>query len=92
MRSTELSKYLNGDVERTAYLARKDILLRQKASIAESLRDFGQQRKNWVEPLRSFVLSLREAVELGKTDNHLEWKRFFQKIGSSPSLKDKTLS
>ncbi|KKW10695.1 MAG: hypothetical protein UY50_C0028G0002 [Parcubacteria group bacterium GW2011_GWA2_49_9] len=42
--------------------------------------------------MRSFVLSLREAVELGKTDNHLEWKRFFQKIGSNPSLKDKTLS
>ena len=87
-----VSVYLDGDIERTAYLTRKDLLLRQKASIAESLRDFGQQRKNWVEPLRSFVLSLREAVELGKTDNHLEWKRFFQKIGSNPSLKDKTLS
>ena len=87
-----VSVYLDGDIERTAYLTRKDLLLRQKASIAESLRDFGQQRKNWVEPLQSFVLSLREAVELGKTDNHLEWKRFFQKIGSNPSLKDKTLS
>ena len=87
-----VSIYLDGDIERTAYLSRKDLLLRQKASIEESLRDFGQQRKNWIEPLRSFVLSLREAVELEKTDNHLEWKRFFQKIGSNPSLIDKTLS
>ena len=87
-----ISIYFDGDIERPIYLERKDLLLRQKASIAESLRDFEQQRKNWIEPLRSFVLSLREAVELEKTDNHLEWKRFFQKIGSNPSLNDKTLS
>ena len=37
-------------------------------------------------------MSLREAVELEKTENHRAWKEFFQKIGSNPSLKDKTLS
>ena len=87
-----ISVYLDDDIERPIYLERKDLLLRQKMSIEESLRDFGQQRKNWIEPLRSFVLSLREAVELEKTDNYPEWKRFFQKIGSNPSLNDKTLS
>ena len=73
-------------------MERKDLLLRQKVSIEESLRDFGQQRKNWIEPLRSFILSLRKAVELEKTDNYPEWKRFFQKIGSNPFLNNKTLS
>ncbi|PIR56012.1 MAG: hypothetical protein COU73_03285, partial [Parcubacteria group bacterium CG10_big_fil_rev_8_21_14_0_10_46_32] len=24
--------------------------------------------------------------------NHLEWKKFFQKIGSNPEIKDKTVS
>ena len=37
-------------------------------------------------------MSLKEAVDLEKTENYLEWKTFFQKIGSNPILKDKTLS
>jgi hypothetical protein len=87
-----ISLYLDGDIEREIYLERKDLLLRQKAKFEESFRDFGQQGKNRLEPLRSFVLSLREAMELEKTSNHLEWKKFFQSIGSNPSLKDKTVS
>ena len=86
-----VSIYLDGDIERGIYLERKDILLRQKAGIEESLKDFGQQRKNWIEPLRSFVLSLKEAVDLEKSDNQLAWKQFFQKIGSNPEIKDKTI-
>ena len=86
-----VSIYLDGDIERSTYLEHKDILLRQKAGIEESLRDFGQQRKQWIEPLRSFVLSLKEATDLEKTDNQLEWKQFFQKIGSNPEIKDKTI-
>jgi len=87
-----VSLYLDGDIERDTYLQRKDLLLRQKAKFEESFKDFGQQRKNWVEPLRSFVLSLREAVILEKGENYFAWKEFFQKIGSNPILKDKTLS
>src|SRR3990167_10314169 len=87
-----VSLYLDGDIEREMYLERKDLLLRQKAKFEESFKDFGQQRKNWVEPLRSFVLSLREAVILEKGENYFAWKEFFQKIGSNPILKDKTLS
>ena len=87
-----VSIYLDGDIERPIYLERKDLLMREKAVIEESLRDFGQQRKNWIEPLRSFVLSLREAIKLQGQDNMHEWRDFFRKIGSNPSLKDKTLS
>ena len=87
-----VSIYLDGDIEREIYLQRKDLLLRQKAKFEESFKDFGQQRKNWVEPLRCFVLSLKEATDLEKSENYLEWKTFFQKIGSNPTLKDKTLS
>ncbi len=49
-------------------------------------------RKNWVEPLRKFVLSLREAVELEKSENYFAWRTYFQSIGSNPMLKDKALS
>ncbi|MDD5068112.1 MAG: recombinase family protein, partial [Candidatus Pacebacteria bacterium] len=84
-----VSIYLDGDIEKAVYLERKDVLMRQKLKLEESLKDFGQQRKNWVEPLRSFILSLKEAAEIEKTSSHLEWKKFFQKIGSNPEIKDK---
>jgi site-specific DNA recombinase len=87
-----VSVFLDGDIEREMYLARKDLLMREKAGLLESETNFGQQRKNWVEPLRSFVLSLKQATDLEKTSNHLEWKKFFQKIGSNPEIKDKTVS
>ncbi|MDP3779404.1 MAG: recombinase family protein, partial [bacterium] len=87
-----VSIYLDGDIEREIYLERKDLLLRQKAKFEESFADFGRQRKNWIEPLRSFVLSLREAAKLQNEQNYFAWRDFFRSIGSNPSLKDKTLS
>jgi DNA invertase Pin-like site-specific DNA recombinase len=87
-----VSLYLDGDIERDLYLGKKDALLRQKAKLEESLGDFGQQGKNWLEPLRSFVLSLKEAEKVAQTKNYAEWRNFFRSIGSNPEIKDKTLS
>ena len=58
-----VSVFLDGDIEREMYLQRKDLLMREKAGLLESETNFGQQRKNWVEPLRSFVLSLISGLE-----------------------------
>jgi len=87
-----VSVYLDGDIEREIYLKRKDLLLREKAGLLEAEENFGQRRKNWIEPLRSYVLSLQEAAHLEKTSDYVEWKKFFQKIGSNPEIKDKTVS
>ncbi|MBI3627141.1 MAG: recombinase family protein [Candidatus Sungbacteria bacterium] len=58
-----VSVFLDGDIEREMYLQRKDLLMREKAGLLESETNFGQQRKNWIEPLRSFVLSLKQAAD-----------------------------
>ena len=87
-----VSLYLDSDIERDLYLVKKDALLRQKAKLEESLRDFGQQGKNRLEPLRSFVLSLKEAEKVAQTKNYTEWRNFFRSLGSNPEIKDKTLS
>ncbi len=87
-----VSLYLDGDIERDLYLTKKDALLRQKAKLEESLGDFGQQGKNRLEPLRSFVLSLKEAEKVAQTKNYAEWRNFFRSLGSNPEIKDKTLS
>ena len=87
-----VSLYLDGDIPKENYLAKKNELLKEKVSLNEKLSSARAERKNWVEPLRSFVLSLKQAADLEKTSNHLEWKKFFQKIGSNPEIKDKTVS
>jgi len=87
-----VSLYLDGDIERDLYLVKKDALLRQKAKLEESLGDFGQQGKNRLEPLRSFVLSLKEAEKVARTKNYAEWRNFFRSLGSNPEIKDKTVS
>ncbi len=87
-----VSLYLDGDIERDLYLTKKDILLRQKTKFEESLGDFGQRGKNRLEPLRSFVLSLKEAEKLAKTEEYTQWREFFRSIGSNPELRNKTMS
>ena len=87
-----VSLYLDNDIERAQYLSRKDILLREKVGLLEEQSNFGQRRKHWIEPLRKFVLSLREAKKLAETNEYHEYRQFFRKIGSNPSLKDKTIS
>jgi DNA invertase Pin-like site-specific DNA recombinase len=87
-----VSLYLDQDIKRDLYLTRKDALLRQKAKLEEDLGDFGQLGKNRLEPLRSFVLSMREAKDLAENKNKTQYRSFFRKIGSNPTLMDKTLS
>jgi len=60
-----VSVYLDGDIERENLPNKKDLLLRQKAKIEESLKDFGH-RENWVRTLAEFRFVLKEAVELEK--------------------------
>ena len=87
-----VSLYLDGDIERGQYLIRKDALMREKALLDEKLAGLGHGRDERLQPLRRFVLSLREAAEL---DTHGEMRKkrdFLKTLGSNPSLKAKTLS
>ena len=86
-----VSVYLDNDIEREIYLRRKDALMLQRAEVDEQMQTGGQPRKNPLEPLRSFVLSLRQAKKLAEEENQREWRNFFFSVGSNPVLKDKTL-
>ena len=66
--------------------------MRERAGLDERLESRGQQGKNRLEPLRRFVLSLREAEKLAREKKESEYRQFFRDIGSNPTLKDKTLS
>ncbi len=87
-----VSLYLDGDIEREQYLIRKDSLMREKAGFEEKLAGLGHGRNERLQPLRRFVLSLREAPELETHDEMRKKRDFLKSLGSNPSLKAKTLS
>ena len=73
-------------------MAKKEQLLNQKVSLANDLEDFGRTGKNWLQPLRAWILDANKAEKLSASDSFPEIKAFVQKIGTNPLLLDKSVS
>ncbi len=86
-----VSAYLDNDVPKDIYLKRKDTIMRSLAALREELKDVERGRKNRVEPLRGFVLDLKQATILSSSDDLDEIRTFVKKVGTNPILRNKTL-
>ena len=84
--------YLNKDIEREIYLVKKDILMRQKLSLQAKSSSARADRKNWVEPLRKWILDSKHAGFLASRENLHEMRDFLRSFGTNPALNDKTIS
>ncbi len=89
---TLVDLHLNGDIEREAYLAKKDSLMRQKISLQVKSSSARAERKNWVEPLRKWILDSKHAGFLATSENLHETRDFLRSFGTNPAMKDKTIS
>ena len=87
-----VSAYIDGDIPKENYLPKKEELLKQKVSLANDLEDFGQTGKNWLQPLRAWILDTKKAKNLASSENYEEMKRFVQKVGTNPKFLDKSIS
>jgi len=87
-----VSAYIDGDIPKENYLVKKEGLLKQKVSLANDLEDFGRTGKNWLQPLRAWILDTNKAEKLSASDSFPEIKAFVQKIGTNPLLLDKSVS
>ncbi len=83
-----VSAYLDDDVPKEIYLAKKDTLMRSLVALKAELKDFERGRKNRVEPLREWILDLKQANFLSSSDNLPAIKQFVQKVGTNPVLDD----
>ena len=85
--------YLEGEIEKTNYLKKKDELLKQKSDLKLKSSDFGQKGgQGWVEPLRDWVKSAHYARKLANSDMDLsQYKELSDKTGSNRLLKDKKI-
>ncbi len=84
--------YLNGDIEREIYLTKKDNLMRQKISLQAKSSSARTERKNWVEPLRKWILDSKRAGFLATSENLHEMRDFLRSFGTNPVFQDKTIS
>ena len=87
-----ITLYLDGDIPKANYLAKKDELLLQKVSLAHKMDSARQERKNWVEPLREWILDMKKATQLVSSDNFFEIRDYFKKVGTNLQLRDKSVS
>ena len=87
-----VSLYLDGDIPKENYLIKKNELLKQKVSLAQKIDSARAERKNWVEPLREWILDMKKATQLQTTDNFFEIRDYFKKIGTNSQLQDKSVS
>ena len=87
-----VSTYIDGDVPKESYLAKKEELMMRKLALTNQKEDFGRMGKNWIEPLRSWILDIQKAEKLSQSDSFGEIKAFVQKVGTNHQLLDKSVS
>ena len=87
-----VSTYIDGDVPKESYLAKKEELMMRKLALTNQKEDFGRTGKNWIEPLRSWILDIQKAKKLSQGDNFEDIKAFVQKVGTNHKLLDKSAS
>ena len=87
-----VSYYIDGDIPKESYLKIKEELIKEKLHFSQQKQDFGQKGKNWIEPLRSFILDTKKANKLASSDNFYEIKEFVRKVGTNPQLFNKSVS
>ena len=87
-----VSLYLDGDIPKENYIFKKNELLKQKVSLAQKMDSARADRKNWVEPLREWILDMKKATQLVSSDNFFEIRDYFKKAGTNLQLRDKSVS
>jgi len=85
-----VSTYLDGDIPKQTYLKKKDEILLASAVLEQRKKDFENGRKNWVEPLREWILDTKQANFLSSSSDLYQIKSFVQKIGTNPLVRDKS--
>ncbi len=85
-----VSTYLDGDMPKAVYLKQKDTLMRSSLALQAEKKDCDSGGNKWVEPLREWILDTKQATFLSSSDNFSEIAHFVKKVGTNPTVRDKT--
>ena len=87
-----VNEFLDGNIEKQVYLAKKDELIKQKLALKQKKADFGQKGNNWIEPLKQWVRDAYHAEKLAVSNDCDGIKSFVGKIGTNRLLTNKNAS
>ncbi|HLG19369.1 MAG TPA: zinc ribbon domain-containing protein, partial [Bdellovibrionota bacterium] len=87
-----LDAHLNGVVNTSEYLAKKEFLLNRKFEIDGKLTQLNRSTISWLEPLKEFLEAAHQAGQSATRENLEAQKDFFRRIGLNPVLKSRKLS
>ncbi len=87
-----VNEFLDGNIEKEVYLAKKDEFIKQKLALNQKKADFGQKGNNWIEPLKQWVRDAHHAEKLAASNDYDEIKSFVGKIGTNRRLTNKNAS
>ncbi len=86
-----VSGYIDQEIPKEIYLAKKEELLKQKLALNQSLKDFGHEGTIWIKPLREWIFALKKATSVASSDNLSELGQIVRKVGLNPTFLDKTI-
>ncbi len=89
---TLIDLHLSGDIERETYLKKKDALMREKVSLQSKASSVCAERKEWVEPLRKWILDSKRAGFFVESTEYAEIRDFVRTFGTNPALFNKTIA
>jgi len=91
-----INEFLDGAIEKEFYLKKKNELIKIKKDLIEQKKQhFGRNGTatfGWIEPLKNWIITANEAVNLQTQNDFIEIKSFVQKIGTNPQLHAKKIS
>ncbi len=87
-----VSAYIDGDIPKESYFAKKEELMKTKLALEARKRDSGQQGTYWIEPLREWILDTKNATFVASSENLSEICAFVRKIGTNPILHNKSVT
>ena len=87
-----LESFLDQIISKEDYLLKKSQLVSEKKSLEEKILTLSRRPFDWLERMRSWVISALEADKIAEDNKNLFQKReFLQKLGSNLTLRDKTV-
>jgi len=85
-----VATYLDGDIPKPLYLKKKDECMRASLALKDKMKDVERGRNNWVEPLREWILDMKQADFLSSNPDLYQIRTFVKKIGTNPVVRDKS--
>ena len=88
-----LDSYLDQDIDRQTFLAKKSEILSEKKSLEESLANLQANQNAWLEPMRNWLETAKSICYLRETDDFDGQKAVLSEIfGLNLFLENKTLT